>query len=1031
MSASPDKMVGRLLDKRYRVTSVLGAGGMGSVYLATDERIVGRQVVVKIPHEQMFFVPEFLRRFTHEIRQLVALDHPHIVKVHDAGEFENLPYVVLQYLGGGSLDDRLNAKAGTLIPAEIMEWLPTIAAALDFIHRKGFIHRDIKPGNILFDDEGHVFVADFGIAKALGDKGFTRVTLSGAIVGSPAFMAPEYGRGTPGPAYDQFGLAAVVYRCLAGVLPHEHEKGSSPIALLLKKMNEPARPLGPLVPELPDGAVAAVMRALSMEPDSRFPFCADFAKAFEEGLGADVPKLVDSPKEHPVGGGTPSVPIVSLGVEGDEPSALDSLPYEIEESIGGGAYAQVYRARCPRESVAIKVARKEPRWRDMEATGQLGWARGIGFPTGPTMYGDPDPNEILSAEADVLRRVDHPAMVKLLDHGEVGNMAYVVTEFIEGANWGALIPCEGPPTIEHVCQLIEALLAMKEDGSLSYHGDIKPSNLFIDSANQVRIIDPSSGMTKFHEGTLLRSSMFLTPLYNPTYDESDIPAIGMLIMEVGARKHPLLEAYVDELSGRTGRPRHRLAPEVEESLELNQSLGYFDAAWNLIPWMRLPTELRVEFSQELEAIALRCLGLGHRDDVLFGCESYRELDELLVDLNAFRARQDHLPSAPRSPMEGIEVPGEQEAPPQMKAGTDMVGRTFNHYEILEPLDAGDTGEVYRARDTKLNRDVAIRVLPEKLAGDPVRLVRLVREAHRLASLNDSRIEAIHGLEEADGVAFLVLELVEGDTLADRLRKWSLPVEGDPDIRRQRAEGLWMALEIAKALGAAHEAGIVHLDLKPANVKITPDRQVKVLGFGLASAFGVDGSRADVHSENGDPRTRAETAPTVEILRTTPYMSPEQARGEMVDRRADIWAFGCILYEILTGRDVSAEAAFNPMAGSLERTPPWYALPFHVSDDLSEVLPRCLERDPGKRLRDIREVRVEVDFELKMLERSICSCSWGPGLCRELANHGFCAYCDDAPIHGHCERCGQVTNSPEQTLCPRCADLPPAIGSPVR
>lgn len=295
MSASPDEIIGRLIDNRYRVTGMLGAGGMASAYLATDERMEGRKVVVKVPHQEVLVAPDFMKRFEYEIRQLVELDHPHIVKVHDTGEIDGRPFAVLQYLGGGSLTDRLDAKEGRLTPAEILEWLPSIAEALDFIHRKGFIHRDIKPGNILFDDEGHVFVADFGIAKALGDKGFSTVTSTGVIVGSPAFMPPEYGTGTAVPAYDQYALASVVYLCLSGELPHEQV--SSAITLLAHKMVKPPRPLDLLVPDLPEQAVAEVMRALSMDPEERFPCCSDFATAFEEGLSAEAPQPVSTRAE--------------------------------------------------------------------------------------------------------------------------------------------------------------------------------------------------------------------------------------------------------------------------------------------------------------------------------------------------------------------------------------------------------------------------------------------------------------------------------------------------------------------------------------------------------------------------------------------------------------------------------------------------------------------------------------------------------------------------------------------------------------
>jgi serine/threonine-protein kinase len=198
------------------------------------------------------------------------------------------------------------------------------------------------------------------------------------------------------------------------------------------------------------------------------------------------------------------------------------------------------------------------------------------------------------------------------------------------------------------------------------------------------------------------------------------------------------------------------------------------------------------------------------------------------------------------------------------------------------------GEVYQANDHKLGRDVAIKVLPEEFAKDADRVARFQREAKLLASLNHPNIAAIHGLEESEGTNFLVLELVEGQTLADRIKTGPIPVE----------ESLKLALQVAEAIEAAHEKGVIHRDLKPANIKVTPDGKVKVLDFGLAKAFA--GEQAEPNLSNSPTLSNAATQQGV-ILGTAAYMSPEQARGKAVDKRADIWAFGCVLYEMLTGR----------------------------------------------------------------------------------------------------------------------------------
>jgi serine/threonine-protein kinase len=259
------------------------------------------------------------------------------------------------------------------------------------------------------------------------------------------------------------------------------------------------------------------------------------------------------------------------------------------------------------------------------------------------------------------------------------------------------------------------------------------------------------------------------------------------------------------------------------------------------------------------------------------------------------------------------------------------------------------GEVYRATDTKLKRDVAIKVLPDDVAEDPERLARFEREAHVLASLNHPHIASIYGLEESGGVPCLVLELVEGQTLAERLGAGAPPV----------ANALGIARQVASALEAAHEKGVIHRDLKPANVKITPGESVKVLDFGLAKAL------ADESAEvSGDPsHSPTLTAATLAgvILGTAAYMSPEQARGKRVDKRTDIWAFGCVFYEMLTGRQAfPGETASDSIAGILEHEPDWQRLPSTTPLKVRELLERCLRKGHRDRLHDIADARIEIE-----------------------------------------------------------------------
>jgi Tol biopolymer transport system component len=281
----------------------------------------------------------------------------------------------------------------------------------------------------------------------------------------------------------------------------------------------------------------------------------------------------------------------------------------------------------------------------------------------------------------------------------------------------------------------------------------------------------------------------------------------------------------------------------------------------------------------------------------------------------------------------------------------LIGQTLSHFKITAKLGEGGMGEVYRAEDTKLGRDVAIKVLPEAFVEDKERLARFEREAKVLASLNHANIAGIHEVGEADvageSLRFLVMELAPGEDLSDRLSRGAIPQD----------EALRLGIQIAEALEAAHENGIVHRDLKPANVKITPEGQIKVLDFGLAKAWAGPGGNEDMsHS----PTLTAQMTQAGTLLGTAAYMSPEQARGEEADRRADVWAFGLILSEMLTGRKTFNEPTVSDtLAAVLKSDPDLSGLPTEAPPSLHRLIERCLRKDARERLRDMGDVGLEL------------------------------------------------------------------------
>jgi eukaryotic-like serine/threonine-protein kinase len=276
------------------------------------------------------------------------------------------------------------------------------------------------------------------------------------------------------------------------------------------------------------------------------------------------------------------------------------------------------------------------------------------------------------------------------------------------------------------------------------------------------------------------------------------------------------------------------------------------------------------------------------------------------------------------------------------------GTRLGVYDITAPIGEGGMGQVFRARDTKLDRDVAIKILPEAFAHEVDRLARFQREAKTLASLNHPNIAAIYGVEESGGITALVMELVEGKDLSQLIAHGAIPID----------EAVPIAKQIAEALEAAHEQGIIHRDLKPANIKIRPDGRAKVLDFGLAKALSAETASASVENT---PTLTAHATKMGMIIGTAAYMSPEQARGKPLDKRSDIWAFGCVLYEALTGRRAFAgETVTDIITAVVKNEPDWSALPSDTPAHIRALLVRCLQKDPRRRLRDIGDARLEIE-----------------------------------------------------------------------
>lgn len=327
MSDESQALIGKVLKGRYEILSELGRGGMAIVYLCMDQDL-GRKVVVKAPKKALAAESEFRQRFEREIKSQLGMEHPHICTVMDAETSGPFPYVVLQYLSGGDLSDKLKASKAPMSMKEILSWMPQVAKALDFIHSKGWVHRDVKPGNTMFDEHGNAFVGDFGIARAASSDDSMELTQTGALIGSPQYMAPDLMLGHElSPAYDQYALACMVYTALSKRIPHQ---ASTPIAIVHLRAIRPIPPLSDYVKGVPKGIEAAVMKGLERNPKDRFDSCEDLYEAVRDGnaRGASVAVSAAPGGEEP-----------TMMIGADEASSATAISGESGTRLGAPAGA--------------------------------------------------------------------------------------------------------------------------------------------------------------------------------------------------------------------------------------------------------------------------------------------------------------------------------------------------------------------------------------------------------------------------------------------------------------------------------------------------------------------------------------------------------------------------------------------------------------------------------------------------------------------------------------------------------------------
>jgi eukaryotic-like serine/threonine-protein kinase len=360
---------------------------------------------------------------------------------------------------------------------------------------------------------------------------------------------------------------------------------------------------------------------------------------------------------------------------------------------------------------------------------------------------------------------------------------------------------------------------------------------------------------------------------------------------------------------------------------------------------------------DVERIYHAALGISSAERAAF-------LDEACAGNEALRAEVESLLAQASEASEFLNAVVVKAAAALEDEPDTLIGRQIGVYRVDARLGAGGMGEVYRARDQKLGRDVAMKVLPAVFTSDRDRLARFEREARLLATLNHQNIGAIYGFEESDGVRALILELVDGETLAELLARTDERAKGQDHTGLPLNHALAIAKQITDALDAAHEKGIVHRDLKPANIKITPDGSVKVLDFGLAKLTQASDPGLQTLDLSNLPAATVGGTHAGLILGTAAYMSPEQASGQPVDKRADIWAFGCVFYELLTGRQTFTGKSVPEILGSIFKAEPdWSLLPATTPPEIRTLIRRCLQKEAKNRYHAAADIRIAIEDEI--------------------------------------------------------------------
>ncbi len=537
-----ERFIGVLLKDRYQVDEKLGQGGMAAIYGATDTEL-GRKVVVKVPLLKFLSEEGFKERFELEIQGMINIEHPYVVSIFAKGEHDGVPFFVIQYLAGGSLEDRVaEAEEQRIEPKQLAAWVNRIAEALDFIHQRDIVHRDIKPGNILFDEAGNVVLSDFGVAKALGDAD-SAMTAAGFSVGSPEYMAPEQaGGGALSAAADQYALATTVYECLAGRAPYQADN----ILVLLAKKNSEAPPhlsgLG-FTQEVGD----IVERGLAVDPEDRFASCLDFAEALELAIwsadptpapgmrtplslssrstaaGADT--AAEVPIEHTIGGTLDFRGQVLLG------------HYKVGEKIGSGGMGTVYLAEDTDlgKDVVIKV----PHPRLLADKGFLGR---------------------FEREVKQMLRIEHPGIVRVLARGQLQNMPFYVLQYLQGGSLSDRLKARDGRRMsaEDVLPWFQATSRALDflHSRHLIHRDVKPGNILFDEYDHAYLSDFGIAKPTEEEDTHLTTTS--TGVGSPRYmapeqtgvdfDEAvDQYALATTVFEAIAGRNPFPEGTALEI----------------------------------------------------------------------------------------------------------------------------------------------------------------------------------------------------------------------------------------------------------------------------------------------------------------------------------------------------------------------------------------------------------------------------------------------------------------------------------------------------